>query len=65
MFKIMSSNCARCGKIHNIGFKKFSKTPIKLENEVYRFWGICKNTNEPVILDIEGEHVVLEKESKI
>ena len=40
-------HCARCGENHIITFKKFLRRHFD-----WTFWGMCPNTQEPVLLKI-------------
>ena len=47
--------CARCGETHDIKFVKFKESTIDDFND-FNYWGICENTNDPVLLKfVEAE----------
>ena len=43
---IKVKGCDRCGETHDIKFMKFRGSAI----DRFNYWGICKNTNDPVLL---------------
>jgi len=50
-------SCSRCGENHsNLDFKKLGNPIIVGDNKEYEFnyWGICPNTNEPVLMKISS-----------
>ncbi len=50
---ILVANCARCGAEHHVGFTEFRRPMVYGDNTQWTHWGICPNTNEPIMLRIE------------
>lgn len=51
--KLLVQNCARCGETHEINFEEFSLRPVKSGGDTRTHWGMCSNTNEPVLMKFE------------
>lgn len=45
----MIINCARCKKNHRMPFNKFQRPP-KDADGVWKYWGVCPTTGEPLFL---------------
>jgi hypothetical protein len=43
-------SCARCGQDHEVEFKKFQRPIEDSDSTVWTHWGICPNTDEPILL---------------
>jgi hypothetical protein len=46
-------NCARCGRDHDrVNFERFTR-PVEIENEIFKYFGMCPQTDEPILMRVE------------
>lgn len=49
------TNCARCGRDHDkVDFERFTK-PINIEDEMFKYFGMCPTLNEPILMRVEED----------
>lgn len=50
---LMVERCARCEQDHEVEFFKFAGNPVFLVEKSFTHWGLCPNTDEPILMYVE------------
>ena len=50
--EVSVTNCARCGRDHDIvHFERFTR-PIEIDDEVFKYFGMCPEYDEPILMRV-------------